>query len=90
MSIGEVLRQTIQDCNMEDRLAEMRAIDWWRPIVGEHLADRCGKPTVREGVMRIEVPSAALRHELNMSRSSLIRLINAKLKRAVIKEIKFC
>ncbi|MDE6340090.1 MAG: DUF721 domain-containing protein [Muribaculaceae bacterium] len=89
ISIGDVLRQTIHECNMEARLAEVRAIELWRPIVGEHLAKLCGRPTVSNGVMRISVPGASLRHELTMSRSSIIKLMNSRLGKSVIKEIKF-
>lgn len=88
-SIGDVLRQTIHECNMEARLAEMRAITLWRPIVGDHLAKLCGTPTVNDRVMRIPVPGAALRHELTMSRSSIIKLMNERLGKEVIKEIRF-
>jgi len=88
-SIGDVLRLTIQECNMTARLDEQRAIELWRPIVGDHIATRCGRPTVRLGVMSIPVQAAALRHELTMNRSSIISFINRKLGKKVITEIRF-
>lgn len=88
-SIGDVLRETIEECNIASRFAELHAIELWRPIVGEHLASLCGRPTVSNGIMRVPVPGASLRQELTMSRSSLIRLINAELGKNVIKEIRF-
>lgn len=88
-SIGDVLRLTIQECNMTARLDEQRAISLWRPIVGDHIASSCGRPTVKLGVMSIPVPGAALRHELTMNRSSIIKIINNKLGKTVISEIRF-
>lgn len=88
-SIGDVLRLTIQECNMTARLDEQRAIGLWRPIVGDHVASRCGRPTVKLGVMSISVPAAPLRQELAMNRSSIIRIINGKLGKQVISEIRF-
>ncbi len=88
-SIGDVLRMTIQECNMTAKLDEQRAIALWPAIVGEHMASLCGRPSVNAGFMTISVPAAPLRQELTMSRSSLIRIINEKLGRTVISEIRF-
>lgn len=88
-TIGDVLRLTIQECDMAARLDERKAAGLWTPIVGEALAARCGRPAVKNGVMSISVSAPALRHELTMNRSSLIRLINGKLGKNVISEIRF-
>lgn len=88
-SIGDVLRISIQESKMAGKLDERRAIEFWAPLVGDYMAKQCGRPTVRDGVMTVSVPGAALRHELTMSRSLLIRLINEKLGKQVIKEIRF-
>lgn len=88
-SIGDVLRLTIQESEMAGKLDERRAIELWAPLVGDYMARQCGRPTVRNGVMTVSVPGAPLRNELTMSRSILIRLINEKLGKQVIKEIRF-
>lgn len=88
-SIGDVLRQTLQQQGMTDRLYEAKAIAIWPQIVGKQIADYCGKPVVFNGLMTVYVRSAALRQELTMMRSALIRLINEQLERDVIHEIRF-
>ena len=87
--IGDVLRQTLQQQGMTDRLYEAKAVALWPQIVGEPLAAYCGRPMVYNGLMTVYVRSAALRQELTMTRSTLIRLINDQLDREVIKEIRF-
>lgn len=89
ISLGDVLRLTIQESNLSGPLDEQRAIELWRPYVGDALADRCGRPSVRSGIMSISVPAAALRHELTMSRSTIIRYINNTLGKNVISDIRF-
>lgn len=42
-SIGDVLRLTIQECNMTARLDEQKAIGLWKPVVGDHIARLCGR-----------------------------------------------
>lgn len=87
--IGDVLRQTLQGEGMTQRLRETQAVAAWPDIVGPHMAANCGKPVVYQGLMTVYVRSAALRQELNMSRSILIRLINEAVGHDIIKEIRF-
>lgn len=88
-SVGDVLRQTLQEQGMTGRLYEARAIRAWPAVVGPDIAMKCGKPVVWNGVMTVYVRSAALRQELNMSRSTLVRLINADTGRDTLKDIRF-
>lgn len=74
---------------MTARLDEQRAIELWRPLIGDHIASLCGRPSVKLGVMSIPVPAAPLRNELSMNRSSIIDFINRRLGKKVISEIRF-
>ena len=88
-SLGDVLRRSIEEDNLGERLQEVRAASLWRPIVGPVIADQSGKPTVRRGLMTVCVRSATLRHDLLMSRSTLVKLINEALGAEIIKDIRF-
>lgn len=88
-SIGDVLRQTLQEQGMTGRLYETKAIAAWPSVVGGDIAAMCGRPMVYKGLMTIYVRSAALRQELNMCRSQLMRLINEAVGREVVTDIRF-
>ena len=88
-SIGDVLRQTLQEQGLTDRLYETRAIALWPSVAGEEIAAQSSRPYVDKGVMTIHVRNASLRQELNMSRSSILRIINEMLGRDTIKELYF-
>lgn len=88
-SVGDVLRQALQMHGLADRLYETRAINLWPSIVGEEIAAQSARPYVNNGIMTIHVRNASLRHELNMSRSSLVNIFNETLGREVIKELYF-
>lgn len=88
-SIGDVLRQAIEENMLAARLDEFKAIDIWKKMMGDGIVSLCGAFRVNNGVLGISVPSASLRQELTMHRSEMIRLINARLGRQVISDIKF-
>ncbi len=88
-SIGDVLRQTLQQQGMTGRLYEAKAVSLWPTVVGEHIASLCGRPVMNNGLMTIYVRSASLRQELNMSRTQLMRLINETLEREVVRDMRF-
>lgn len=88
-TIGDVLRLTVQDCRMSDKLDECRAIELWGSVVGDYLASLCGRPAVRDGLMSISVSAGPLRQELTMNRSAIVRHINERIGRPVIKDIRF-
>ena len=88
-SVGDVLRDLFRQTCMEDRLDERRAIDLWQPIVGEAISRRCRQPRIANGIMTVGVYDPALRHELTMTRSILKNVINSKLGKEIIKDIRF-
>lgn len=88
-SIGDVLRLAFQENCMQDRLDECKAADLWQAVVGPELASKCRRPFVRNGLMTVGVPNAALRNELLMNRSSLRNAINHTIGKETITEIRF-
>ncbi|MCH5226047.1 MAG: DUF721 domain-containing protein [Muribaculaceae bacterium] len=88
-SVGDVLRQLLEESSLQSRMDELKAANIWPHIVGESLALQCSKPLVKNGVMQIGVPNAALRHELMMNRSRMRALINNTIGKETITEIKF-
>ena len=88
-SVGDVMRQALQEQGLQGRLYETKAVALWPSVVGEDIAALTGRPAVFNGIMTVYVRSAPLRQELNMSRSSLMRIINETLGREVITDIRF-
>lgn len=88
-SVGDVLRDLLEESALQSRMEELRAANLWPSIVGQHIASITSKPEVKNSVMTIGVPNAALRHELSMTRSRLIDIINNSIGKKIISEIKF-
>lgn len=88
-SIGDVLRNLLEETSLQNRMDELKAVDLWKDIVGKGIAELTHRPSVKNGVMSVGVPNASLRNELMMSRSSLKEIINKKIGKEIITEIKF-
>lgn len=88
-SIGDVLREAIEETNMQTRLDELQAADLWPQIVGSEIASHTMRPLVRSGVMTIRVIDASLRQELSMHRTLLLREINRLMQKDVIMSLRF-
>lgn len=88
-SIGDVLRRTIEETNMQARLDELRAEELWHLIVGDYVASLTGRPMVRSGVMTVRLTDAPMRNELAMHRTRLVNEINRLIGKEIIKSIRF-
>ena len=88
-SIGDILRQAIEESHNSNRYAELEAINSWPRVVGGSIASKTLRPTVKNGVMTVKVPAAPLRQELNMMRSTIAEAINRHVGKDIIKELKF-
>lgn len=88
-SLGDLLRQAIEENQSAFRYDEINAIKAWPLTVGEAIASKTMRPYIKNGVMTIRVPAAPLRHELNMMRSQIATAINAHIGKEIVKELRF-
>ena len=88
-SLGDVLRQTLSDYDLQGHLDEVKAASFWTAVVGPDIASQCGRPWVEKGVLKICVRNASLRQELSMSASTIVRLLNTASGTDAIHQIRF-
>lgn len=88
-SVGDVLRAALNESRMGSVLDSYKAIGAWEVVVGPYIAGRTMRPTVTGSTMWVRTPHAALRHELQMKRTALLRSINDMVGRQVITDIRF-
>ena len=88
-SVGDVLRDLLEQTSLQTRMDELKAADMWENVVGGGIAEQTSSPSVKNGVMSVGVTNASLRNELLMNRSRLREIINKNIGKEVITEIKF-
>lgn len=88
-SVGDVLRNLLEETSLQDRMDELKAASMWDKVVGKSFAKQTSKPSVKNGIMTVGIPNASLRNELMMNRTRLREIINKNIGKEVITEIKF-
>lgn len=86
---SDLIRLFIKSSGKEKLFLERKAIALWPQLMGEYIANNTGKVNVSQGVMYVKVFNAALRFELNNSRSMIIQKINNQLGQEVILNMVF-
>ena len=88
-SVGDVLRNLLEESSLQNRMEELRAAELFMKIVGDHISSQIRSRRVEKGILTLGIPNASLRQELNMNRTSLKNLINKTIGKETILEIKF-
>lgn len=89
LTVKEIMDKYLRDQNLEDKMLERRALELWPVVVGNVINRRTVERRVNDGVMSMRITSGAMRSELMMCRSALIRSINNAVGKDVIRDIRF-
>jgi len=89
MNISQIVRQALQQHNLEGKMLEHRAAMIWPEVVGPVINRQTVERRVENGVMWARIASAPMRNELMMQRTALVNALNKCLGSDVIKEIRF-
>jgi len=88
-TIGQLIDQLLKQEHLDVQLDEHRASALWPQIVGDGINRYTISRNVQHGVMTVKLSSAALRNELMLNRSAIIKRLNESLGREIIHEIIF-
>ncbi len=86
-SLGDALRDLVEDLGISKRMREYDVVDVWPEIVGPHIAAVADVKSIRNGILVVSVSSPAWRQELLLRKKELIQNINERLKKPVVRDI---
>ncbi|MFL5753474.1 MAG: DUF721 domain-containing protein [Bacteroidia bacterium] len=86
-SIGEVLKQYLQENNLEKKLAHSNIINSWEELMGKVVANHTRKVYFSGNVLYVELDSPALRNELSYRKEDMRKKINAEAGEEIVREI---
>ena len=88
-SLDEILMKLLRDEGLETPLQQKRLIDSWEIIVGPLVARYTGEKYIKNQTFCVKINNPALRQDLTMMRSKLIKQLNKQAGAWLIKEIRF-
>ena len=87
--IRELILRNLRAQGLETPLQQKRLVDAWPVVAGEMIARYTGGGAIRNQTLYVHLTSPALRADLSMQRSQLVRRLNDYVGSQVIVDIRF-
>lgn len=87
-SLDEILMKLLRDEGLETPLQQKRLIDSWETIAGPLVARYTGEKYIKNQTLCVKINNPALRQDLTMMRSKLIKQLNTRAGAWLISEIR--
>jgi len=87
--LNEAMQDLLKTYRIEGKFMETQLISSWEIIMGKAIAKRTGKIYIKDKKMFVELTSAPLKQELNMSKSKVMEMFNNRFNKNLIEEIIF-
>ena len=88
-TVGEALNEMMRAYQLKPRFDEMQLIAKWEDFMGKMIANKTEKIFVKNDVLIVELNSAPLKHELNMSKTKVMQRIEEEFGAGIVKDIIF-
>lgn len=87
-SISDLLNMYLRREGLETPLLQRRAIDAWENVVGAGVARYTGEKFIKNQTLFVKILSPALRQDLTMMRTQLVKRINEAVGSMVIADVR--
>ena len=85
--IDELVDQVLRIMGLEQKFKEHEVCMIWPEVVGQMIASRTKSVRVMDGKLFVSFTSAVVRNEIMMVKEGLIRALNEKVGKEVVKEM---
>lgn len=87
--IGDSIKALIKAYRLEGKLSEVHITESWAKIMGKPIAMKTQELYFRDHKLFVRLTSAPLKHELNMSKSKVIELLNREVGNEAVLDVVF-
>lgn len=87
-TIDEILQRFLREEGLETPLLQKRLIDSWETVVGETVAQYTTEKFVKNQTLFVKITNPALRQDLGMMRSQLVKRLNETVSSLIITDIR--
>ena len=86
-SIKDAIDNLLKVYKLNDKLAERKLIESWKSVMGAMIAKHTTDLIIRNKQLIVTLDSAALRNELALAKTKIVKLLNEQAGKQVINEV---
>lgn len=86
-SLGDVLKQFIDNHRLRKGLDKVAVVDAWNLVMGTAISKYTTQVVLERDTLYVQLSSSVLREELSYGRDKIIRLLNEHLEKQLIKKL---
>lgn len=86
---GDAIRELLDTYRIKSKFSQTEVKASWEQLMGKAIASRTTKLFFKKNVLFVELSSAALKQELNMSKSKVVDILQQKFGKSVVEEVVF-
>lgn len=87
--LSEILKKLLRQEGLETPLMQKRLVDAWAQVAGLSVDRYTAEKFIRNQTLYVKIQNPALRQDLSMMRSQLVRRLNEHVGAQVIADIRF-
>tara|TARA_B100000586_G_scaffold12548_1_gene8625 strand:+ start:2663 stop:2947 length:285 start_codon:yes stop_codon:yes gene_type:complete len=87
LKIDSLIKFFIKENNLENGLENVKIKDLWHELMKNGVANYTTDINLKNGTLYIKLKSSVLREELSYGKEKIVKLLNEKLKKDLIKKI---
>ena len=87
--LGDLLNKFLREGGLETPLLQKRLMDAWPEIAGKSVASYTTEKFIRNQVLFVKITNPALRADLSMMKSQLVKRLNAHVGSQIIADVRF-
>ena len=88
-TLKQAIERLMQAYRLSDKMLEMDVIKAWEEMMGKAIAKRTEEIFIKDKVLYLKLRSAPLREELILSKTKMIKMLNEKAGKELVKDIYF-
>ena len=86
-TLGDAIKAFYHENHRDNALDEQTILDSWNGIVGDFIAAHTLNTSIKNGIFYVKVDADSLRNELLYAKSMLLRKLNSKAEKEILKDI---
>ena len=87
--IGDSIKALLKAYRLQGKLNEVNIVQNWERLMGKPIAMKTKEVYFKDHKLFVRLTSAPLKHELNMSKSKVLELLNREAGEEVVKDVVF-